>query len=284
MATDVEGIRALYSATEAGFMAILDSVAEHMIEALRRALGHRNRNSQHPTWVDARKEFNIYALSRRRKSVDRLVKKVRNWALDTGQDDLSTHNFYKHVPDILGARLICLHPDDLLRVALVLKNLGKDKTLFRGPPPQLKYLTKLRVRRGPFTMLPIEDFRKHGFKIDKPHPAGYTSIHILFRLGPSFIERTESSFRDKVIELQKKSIQVEECLVEIQLRTILEEAWAEMDHSMRYEDDALATDPELRRHFLAMAAYIQAGNHHISVIRDLAREKSLTVLGDPHAH
>ena len=61
--------------------------------------------------------------------------------------------------------------------------------------------------------------------------------------------------------------------VEVQVRTMMEEAWGEIDHFVRYEDPALRDDPEIRDQFAALAAYLQAANHHVSLIRKAARRK-----------
>lgn len=58
----------------------------------------------------------------------------------------------------------------------------------------------------------VDRFRERGCTIRK-HPFGYRSVHYLVSFTPSKIESTT---------------------VEIQVRTILEEAWSEIDHIIRY--------------------------------------------------
>jgi hypothetical protein len=53
----------------------------------------------------------------------------------------------------------------------------------------------------------------------------------------------------------------------------MDEAWGETDHFVRYEDEKLRDDPEIRDQFTALAAYLQAASHHVSLIRRAARRK-----------
>lgn len=263
MAHESDAIMARYDGTESGFQTILDILQDHILDALEEVSGLRGKK-----WVETRNALGIYAITRRRKSPSRLGKKVL--ALAKKGEMLTVDTFYKYIPDIVGARVICLHPDNLLNVAKGLKTLGEMAQLFSDPPG---HLTKLRVRSGVLNLLPIADFEKAGFTIDEPQEVGYTSIHFIFRLGQDFAANSTREQRDHLQKLRDHGIIITECLVEIQLRTILEEAWGEMDHWIRYEDESLADDPELKSQFAAMAAYIQAGNRHISLIKSIAQRK-----------
>jgi ppGpp synthetase/RelA/SpoT-type nucleotidyltranferase len=144
-------------------------------------------------------------------------------------------------------------------------------------PPTCDGLKKCIVRRGDFSTLDLEKFKERGFDIEGPHYAGYASIHFVFCLGKEFINYACGSLGDDVRKglklLTDKGVQVEHCMVEVQVRTILEDAWTEVDHAIRYENEDLANDEELLGHARAMAAYTQAGNKHISIIRELAKRK-----------
>ncbi|AQR64826.1 hypothetical protein BXU06_06930 [Aquaspirillum sp. LM1] len=74
------------------------------------------------------------------------------------------------------------------------------------------------MREGDSSSL-TEEFKKLGFDV-KQHPAGYRSVHYICSSQPG----------------------LREVLVEIQVRTIFEEAWSEIDHRVRYpnfSDDPL---------------------------------------------
>lgn len=262
MPANNRSILELFHKAEKGLDAIDNGVGNFIIDSLCKVVDRKGCS-----WADARKTLGIYTVVRRVKSAKRLEKKVNG--LRKEGEDITAENFYKRIPDLVGARVVCLHPDDLFRVAVTVKKLSCNSGFFRAPPSPLKMF---RVRSGTFSLLPIGKFKREGFHIDEPHDVGYSSIHCVFRLRQGFETQIDRTMQDKFRSLES-IMDVNECLVEIQLRTILEEAWGEVDHWIRYEDETLTDDDELKKQFKAMAAYIQAGNHHISIIRNLAREK-----------
>lgn len=258
MDSNCETILEVFHRTEKGFDAIQNGLTNFIIDSLCETVGL-------DSWAATKKSLGIYTLVRRVKSRDRLAQKIV--ALTQDGENITRDDFYRRIPDIVGARIVCLHPDDLFAVAIKLRDLASNTNIFRPPPSPLKML---RVRYGAFSMLPIEGFRQEGFHIDPPHGVGYSSIHFVFRLGKNFRDKIDRHVRDPFVDLGKL-LTTEDCLVEVQLRTILEEAWGELDHWIRYEDPRLENDEHIQDQFKAFAAYIQAGNYHISVIRRAAK-------------
>ncbi|MEQ1871708.1 MAG: RelA/SpoT domain-containing protein [Vicinamibacterales bacterium] len=258
----------LYERHPMGF----DAIEKGLLHCVMQRMCSSVRNGE-CAWEDAQKHFNIYTFRGRVKSSERLKRKLIE-AEDKYGVQLTEDNFTEFIPDLVATRVVCLHHDDLLPVALQLSGLLQDGGMFEAPPPNSK-IVPLRVRQGVLTLLDIPEFKKAGFMIDEAHKAGYTSIHFVFRITSNFrkeVELTSHREYDRLLKGRK-------CFIEIQLRTILEEAWGEVDHRARYEDERLANDPDLLSQLTALASYLQAGNHHVSLIRETAHRKFLQLDG-----
>lgn len=248
-----------------------DAIEKGLLACVMESLCKATENEW--AWDEAKKQFGIYTIRGRVKSSDRLGRKLAA-AGAKAKVPLTVGNFTDFIPDLVGTRIVCLHHDDLFPVAQVLSAILKDSNVFE-PPPAESGISPLRVRKGLLTLLPIEQFRAAGFEIDPTHKAGYSSIHFVFRLAQGFSRQIDATIRDDYGRVCK-ALGNKTCFVEIQLRTILEEAWGEVDHIARYESESLESDPDLVSQLTALASYLQAGNHHISLIRETARRKRET--------
>lgn len=251
-----------------GLDAIENGLRNTIVDGLANTLGEQY------SWEYASKLLGIYTVKGRVKSRDRFRQKLDHARCAQGQP-LTFENFTDYIPDLVGVRVICLHHDDLFEVAQNIRQLMSNQTAFE-PPPLGSGMHMCRVRRGGLSALNTEPFEAAGYQMDAPHRAGYSSIHFVVRLGPEFhtvIDRGRG-IRDCYKELSK-SLGSRRCLVEIQLRTLLEEAWGEVDHVIRYEDKTLSQDADLSDQMAALASYLQAGNHHISIIRAVAKRKAI---------
>lgn len=83
---------------------------------------------------------------------------------------------------------------------------------------------------------------------------GYESVHFVVRLHPDRLKWPEYS---KYRGLR----------AEIQVRTILQHAWAEIEHDMQYKS-VEALPVEIRRRFLALAGMIEIGDREFQAIAD----------------
>ena len=82
---------------------------------------------------------------------------------------------------------------------------------------------------------------------------GYRSIHFLVKLKSPRIGLPEY-------------VQYDDKIVEIQLRTVLQHAWAEIEHDIQYKALASATD-DVRRRFLALAGLIEIADREFQAIQ-----------------
>ncbi len=95
-------------------------------------------------------------------------------------------------------------------------------------------------------------------KMLAPDRFGYLSLHLIVNL---------SAEQAKLPEYE----QFKECKVEIQIRSILQHAWAEIEHDLEYKNQANVTD-ETRRHFSRLAGLLEFADLEFEKIRDQINE------------
>lgn len=129
--------------------------------------------------------------------LEKIVRKCRN-----GSDkyaSLTAANYKSVVTDLVGIRALHLFKDDCFAIDPVLRE------TWRSAEPPVAYL-----RTGDDQSL-REAFKNRGIET-KDHAAGYRSLHYV--LASKLTQR--------------------EIFVEVQVRTVIEEAWSEIDHRVRY--------------------------------------------------
>lgn len=220
-------------------------------------------------WEQIHNEYGMYTINCRAKSVPRILDKFRRLAALRG--DVSLQNFYRLMPDLAAARLVVVDPGDMFRLAEKVRQGCLEPKFYKPDLPHVP----ARVRHGRLSMYEMNSFRETKAYEIQEESTGYCSVHFVFRTGEDFyqhlcLDEEIAPFRsldtDGVIPMTAWH-------VEVQVRTIMDEAWCETDHFVRYEDDLVRDDPEIRDQFAALAAYLQAANHHVHVIRNAARRK-----------
>lgn len=150
--------------------------------------------------------------------------------------DISVDNYAAIITDLIGIRVLHLFKDD----ALILDHYIREKYHFYETPTCF-------YRLGDDTSyLSDERFVK------KVHDIGYRSIHYIIETGDK---------DDRVY-------------VEIQMRTLFEEGWSEIDHIIRYPN--LSDDPDIE-HFLKLfnssASFADEMANSIRIIKKLKMQK-----------
>ncbi len=177
----------------------------------------------------------IHTILYRIKGESRLIEKIDQENASSGSDKaLVTHkNFYERIGDIIGIRIICLRLSDIVKVEEYLEFLVEEKIL--------NFLQEPDYKRS--FVLPIEPGEAAPQDINLQY-SGYSSIHYQVRLG----ENSDAGEMFKKIQ------------IELQLRTILEEAWGEIDHKYRYRYTRIGESlPEhIHSGFYNLSAYLQA--------------------------
>ena len=148
----------------------------------------------------------VYAVKHRLKGEERLLEKIKtiNSELKASQRPISRDNLQVRIKDLLGFRIICLRLSDLEKLKSYISSLEKED--------------ELRIVSGPtekksFLIRPSEE------KVNDLQYSGYSSIHYIVKAGKNL--RMPKELRSLNAELQ--------------LRTIFEEAWGELDHKYQYE-------------------------------------------------
>ncbi len=171
----------------------------------------------------------------RLKDETRLIEKIdkENKNLPGKASSVTTKNFRERIGDLLGIRMVCLRLADIKIVEAYLEHLVQDNILqFINEPLQKRSF-----------VLPVDPGEAIKDSPDLMY-SGYSSIHYQIALGEN------SGASDELKNLQ----------AEFQLRTILEEAWGEIDHKYRYAYCRSGVDlPEyIHSGFYNLSAYLQA--------------------------
>jgi ppGpp synthetase/RelA/SpoT-type nucleotidyltranferase len=190
----------------------------------------------HLIWDDpSSPKESLHTIIYRIKDNVRLIEKIdeENKQLGVEAAPITQKNFQERVGDLLGIRLICLRLSDIKRVEAYLELLAEEKILH--------FITRPDHKRS--FVLPIDPGESIPAGLDLRY-SGYSSTHYQVKLGEN------SNATNEIKELQ----------VEFQLRTILEEAWGEIDHKYRYVHNRSGDElPEyIHTGFYNLSAYLQA--------------------------
>ena len=177
----------------------------------------------------------IHAILYRIKGEARLLEKIdqENSSSEINVKPITHKNFQERIEDIIGIRVICLRLSDILKVKKYLELLVEENIFkFMREPDQKRSF-----------VLPIEPEEAAPKDINLQY-SGYSSIHYQIRLA----EKSDAREEFKRIQF------------ELQLRTILEEAWGEIDHKYRYAYSRIGdTLPEhIHSGFYNLSVYLQA--------------------------
>ena len=179
----------------------------------------------------------IHSLKIRIKHPEHLIAKIIRKRLDDPTREITIKNYGDTITDLIGIKALHL-----------LKNQWRPIHEFVTETWELAEAPVAYFREGDPDYL-IKDFREHGCDVQK-HDFGYRSVHYLIKSLPSRLLR----------------------IAELQVRTLFEEGWSEIDHQVRYP--RITEDPHLTQ-FLTifnrlagsadeMGTYIQALSSHLA--------------------
>lgn len=145
---------------------------------------------------------NVHSVRYRIKDPENLVEKIIRKKIENPESQITLDNYKSSVTDLIGLRALHLFKEDWESI--------NDSVLATW---RLKETQVANYRKGD------DDGQVQNFKVKgcetKEHKYGYRSIHYIIETQPS------------------KAI----VFAEIQVRTIFEEAWSEIDHLIRYPYD-----------------------------------------------
>lgn len=143
----------------------------------------------------------VHSVRWRVKNTDHLLEKIVRKRSENSETYMSIDrsNYFQIVTDLVGVRALHLFKDECISIDTALR--GKWEPI-EDPV--------VYIRSGDPESL-NKEFRDRNFEI-KNHPAGYRSVHYVF---------ASQAVKQRVI-------------AEVQVRTIFEEGWSEIDHRVRY--------------------------------------------------
>ena len=153
----------------------------------------------------------IHSTKYRIKNPEHLIVKIIKKKLQDPDRNICFENYKQEITDLIGVRVLHLFKDEWEKVHEYITNNWELQEPFTANIRQGDKAGKFEEKYG----------------LIKVHPAGYRSVHYLI------------SF-----QVQKKAV-----IAEIQVRTIFEEAWSEIDHKVRYPNH---TDNEMLSEYLVV--------------------------------
>lgn len=143
----------------------------------------------------------VHSVRWRIKNTEHMLEKIirKRAKKEEKYKDINLENYFEIITDLIGIRALHLFKDECFSIN---RDLLKTWTPSENP---IAYL-----REGDPQGL-TNRFEEHGLHVEK-HPVGYRSIHYVISTQP----------------LQRR------VYAEVQVRTIFEEGWSEIDHRVRY--------------------------------------------------
>jgi putative GTP pyrophosphokinase len=148
------------------------------------------------------KSRKVHSVRYRIKDPEHLIEKIIRKKIENKESNLTLENYKEELTDLIGLRALHLFKEDWEFI--------ND---FISETWDLKQKPVANYRKGDTEQI-IEFFKKKGCE-PKEHKYGYRSVHYIIKTQPG-----------RQIHFG-----------EIQIRTIFEEAWAEIDHTIRYPYD-----------------------------------------------
>jgi ppGpp synthetase/RelA/SpoT-type nucleotidyltranferase len=177
----------------------------------------------------------LHTIIYRIKDELRLVEKINrlNKERVSGVAPIAESNYQARVGDLLGVRIICLRLSDVERIETYIELLAEENILHivRGPDRKRSF----SLPANPGETIPDDIGLRY---------SGYSSIHYQIELGDDSGAPSE----------------LKHLLFELQLRTILEEAWSEIDHKYRYVSsrNGVSLPEHIHTGFYNLSAHLQA--------------------------
>lgn len=174
----------------------------------------------------------VHSIRHRIKDLDHLLEKVerknsedRSLSDEKRKGDIHAENVFSRITDIAGVRVLHLHASQFEEIhCAITKKLEEEEFILFEPP---KAYTWDPESGSFFDRLGIKRELKESY---------YTSIH--------YVLRPNSQSR---------------ATCEVQVRTLLEEVWGEVDHTMNYPKPI--SDPYCREQVRVLARLVGAGTH-----------------------
>jgi len=204
-------------------------------ERLREWRGDGRWRSYRPL-PDAADPNPIQRIRTRIKRPESVVDKIRRLE-DKFSAKLAAESL-RSMRDVLGARIITYFPTHLAMIDREIRS-QRDFIIPSDLQPRC-YLPAERLARV--------GLKEHGFELKGKKPSGYSSIHYYLKLRDS-----RGLPENPVFELQ--------------VRTMLDETWGEIEHQLGYKPETM-TDFSVRRQFSVISDHLEAVDAHFDFLYD----------------
>ncbi|MGG1519445.1 RelA/SpoT domain-containing protein [Paenibacillus oryzisoli] len=141
----------------------------------------------------------VHSIRYRVKDPEHLIEKIIRKKIKDPSREINSETYFSEITDLIGIRALHLFKDDWFPIHQYILN-----TWELNEPP------KTFIREGDI----VPDIYRQHTNVE-PHEFGYRSVHYLIKNKP---------YKDQLI-------------MEVQVRTIFEEGWSEIDHTIRYPYD-----------------------------------------------
>lgn len=141
----------------------------------------------------------IHSINYRLKNSDHLIEKVVRKKIENNSRNIDIKNFRNEIRDLVGIRALHLFKEDWLNIH---KYICENWDLAEDPVAFIRFGDNKKI---------VNFYKRNNCQV-REHKFGYRSIHYTLRTRPKN----------------------EDFLVEVQVRTLFEEAWGEIDHRVRY--------------------------------------------------
>jgi ppGpp synthetase/RelA/SpoT-type nucleotidyltranferase len=200
----------------------------------------------------------VYTIKHRIKNMERLIEKIETHNQKNPSDQINNSNYRSKIDDLLGIRLICYRRSDKDIVNDFIKALKKEN--------KLDYVRDPEEKEPQYKWIELdENSDEKNIKEDIQY-SGYSSTHYFVKLPDS------------------SPPNIKDLHSEIQVRTIFEDAWAELDHKYRYEYKrrGIEIPKSIDRGFRSLSAYVQAALVHAEFLcKDIDEEIKTCKSDDP---
>lgn len=141
----------------------------------------------------------IHSLNYRLKAPDHLLEKIIRKRMQDPARVITLENYREKISDLIGVRALHLFKEDWQGIH---KYICENWSLAEQPVAYVRHGDSKRI---------VDYYRRSDCLVEE-HKHGYRSVHYLLRIQPG----------------------LEPVLIEVQVRTLFEEAWGEIDHRVRY--------------------------------------------------
>ena len=141
----------------------------------------------------------IHSINYRLKDSEHLLEKIIRKRCDNKDRIINAENFRSEIKDLIGIRALHLFKEDWLNIH---KYICENWDLAEEPVAFVRHGDNERI---------VNFYKRNNCRI-REHKFGYRSVHYRLKTRPKN----------------------EDYLVEVQVRTLFEEAWGEIDHRVRY--------------------------------------------------